>query len=41
VSHIVECWAHSVIAFESISHAPIHGVFTNKMSDFKFDGVMR
>lgn len=39
MNHIVECWAHSIVAFESISHTPIHGVFTNKLTDFKFDGV--
>lgn len=40
MNHIVECWAHSIVAFECISHTPIHGVFTNKLTDFKFDGVM-
>lgn len=29
LNHIIECWAHSVFAFESISHAPVHGIFTN------------
>lgn len=31
LNHIIECWAHSVFAFESISHAPVHGLFTNQI----------
>lgn len=31
LNHIVECWAHSVFAFESITHTPIHGLFTNQI----------
>jgi len=31
LNHIIECWAHSIFAFESISHAPVHGLFTNQL----------
>ena len=41
MNHIVECWAHSLVAFESVSHAPIHGLFTNNLIKFKYDGVAR
>jgi hypothetical protein len=33
LNHVIECWAHSVFAFESISHTPIHGLFTNPITD--------
>ncbi len=29
LNHVVECWAHSVFAFDNITHDPIHGLFTN------------
>ena len=41
MNHIVECWAHSLVAFESVSHTPIHGLFTNNLIKFKYDGVAR
>jgi ABC-type polysaccharide/polyol phosphate transport system ATPase subunit len=40
LNHIIECWAHSVYAFQSISHAPIHGLFNNKIIEANFkDGI--
>jgi hypothetical protein len=33
LNHVIECWAQSVYAFESISHLPIHGLFTNPVID--------
>lgn len=41
MNHIVECWAHSLVAFESVSHTPIHGLFTNNLVKFEYDGVAR
>ncbi|XVO79978.1 ABC transporter ATP-binding protein [Pseudomonas chlororaphis] len=41
MNHIVECWAHSLVAFESVSHTPVHGLFTNKLTNFECDGVER
>ena len=41
INHIVECWAHSIVAFESVSHDPVHGIFTNKLIDFKPYGATR
>lgn len=32
MDHIIECWAHSVFAFESIARVPTHGLFTNHLT---------
>lgn len=31
LSHVIECWAHSIFAFENINHSPVHGLFTNRI----------
>ena len=33
LNHVVECWAHSVFAFDNIAHDPVHGIFTNSILD--------
>lgn len=39
LNHVIECWAHSVFAFESISHTPIHGLFTNALIDAQYEDI--
>jgi hypothetical protein len=29
LNHVIECWAHSIFAFEGVSRHPVHGLFTN------------
>lgn len=37
LSHVIQCWAHSVVAVAGISpDMPIHGVFTNPLRAFDF-----
>lgn len=31
MNHTIECWAHSICAFHSISRDPVHGLFANPM----------
>ncbi len=33
LNHVIECWAHSVFAFDSIAHDPVHGLFTNPIAE--------
>lgn len=33
LNHVIECWAHSVFAFDAIAHKPVHGLFTNSIMD--------
>lgn len=36
ISHSVECWAHGVFKFDSISVEPVHALFTNKIQSKEF-----
>lgn len=39
LNHVIECWAHSIYAFESISHSPVHGLFTNHVIEAKLKEI--
>ncbi len=34
-AHNIVCWAHNLIAFDSVSNRPIHGIFNNQILDLK------
>lgn len=34
MSHVIQCWAHNIFQFNSISSLPDHGIFNVKLSSF-------
>lgn len=39
MQHIIQCWAHSIFEFRNISNLPNHGLFNQKIDEYKMQRV--
>ncbi len=39
MQHIIQCWAHSIFEFRNITNLPNHGLFNQKIDDYKIQRV--
>lgn len=39
MQHIIQCWAHSIFEFRNITNLPNHGLFNQKIDDYKIQKV--